>query len=226
MAVADRRVGVRRLAVVVGMLAITAGLIAAENAGWFPPRPGMNRRVLVGSDLRREARAVEQFGQVVSSILVIGLIWQLDPRRRRLLPAIAATFVAAAGVVTVMKHAVGRARPAAGEAGEFLAPANGETDAKAQSFPSGHSASAAATAVVLTALYPRARYTFWTLALAVAALRFVNNAHWLSDVVAGITIGYVTARATWYALVERRERLPAEGGGGDNNPVAPVPAAI
>jgi membrane-associated phospholipid phosphatase len=194
------------LAVVIGMLVASAGLIVAENAGYLPPRPGLSRRVLIGSDLRREARAVEQFGQVISSILVIVLIWQLDPARRRYLPAIAATFIVTAGVVTVMKHTVGRARPAAGEAGEFRSePPGAEMDAKAESFPSGHSASAVATAVVLTALYPRGRYVFWTLALSVAALRFVNNAHWLSDVVAGVAVGYVTARAMWYTLVERRE---------------------
>ena len=71
MAATVGRIRVRRLAVVVGMLVATAGLIAAEDAGWFPPRPGLDRRVLISSDVRREAHAVEQFGQVVSSILVI-----------------------------------------------------------------------------------------------------------------------------------------------------------
>jgi membrane-associated phospholipid phosphatase len=220
MAVANRAVRIRRLAVVVGMLIATAALIAAENAGHFPPRPELNRRVLISGDIRREARALEQFGQVVSSILIIVLIWTLDPARRRYLPAVALTLVVTGGVVTLLKHTVARARPAAGEAGEFLASSSsssssspsssvGETDAKAESFPSGHSAAAAATAVVLTALYPRGRYIFWTLALLCAALRFVNNAHWLSDVVAGVTLGYVCARAMWYVLVERREAANA-----------------
>jgi membrane-associated phospholipid phosphatase len=220
MAVTSERVRVRRLAVVVGMLVATAGLIAAENVGWFPPRPTLNRRVFASSDVRREAHAVEQFGQVVSSILVIVLIFQLDPARRKYLPAIAVTLIATAGVVTVMKHAVGRARPAAGEAGEFRSesPTGGEMDAKSESFPSGHSASAAATAVLLTALYPRGRYIFWSLALAVAMLRFVNNAHWLSDVIAGVTVGYVVARSMWFALVERRE-IP----GGSEAEAVPAP---
>jgi membrane-associated phospholipid phosphatase len=223
MAVIHGRLRVRRLAVVIGLLVVTAGLIVAENAGWFPPRPGMNRRVLMSSDLRREARAVEQFGQVASSILVVALIWQLDPPRRRYLPAIALTFIVTAGVVQVTKHTVGRARPAAGEGGEFGSETTGvEMDAKAESFPSGHSASAAATAVVLTALYRRGRYIFWTLALSVAALRFVNNAHWLSDVVAGTTVGYVTARAMWFALVERREMTLS----GNQDPAAAAAAAV
>ena len=214
----------RRLAMVIGLLIAVAGLIGAEKAGWFPPRPGLNRRVLVSSDVRREARAVEQFGQVVSSILVMALIWQLDPARRRYLPAIALTLIVTSGVVQVMKHTVGRARPAAGEAGEFRSEAGVDRgmDAKGESFPSGHSAGAAATAVVLTALYPRGRYIFWTLALSVAALRFVNNAHWLSDVVAGVTLGYVVARAMWYVLVERRETASVA----DDHHAARLPAAV
>src|SRR3954471_740768 len=100
MAGATRRVRLRRLVVVIGMLVATAALIAAEDAGWFPPRPGLSRRVLITGDMRRESHAVEQYGQVVSSLLVITLIWQLDPARRRYLPAIAVTFIVTAGVVT------------------------------------------------------------------------------------------------------------------------------
>jgi membrane-associated phospholipid phosphatase len=60
------------------------------------------------------------------------------------------------------------------------------------------------------------------LALSVAALRFVNNAHWLSDVVAGTTVGYVTARAMWFALVERREMTLS----GNQDPAAAAAAAV
>jgi hypothetical protein len=49
----------------------------------------------------------------------------------------------------------------------------------------------------------------------------------LSDVVAGIAVGYVVARAMWYALVERRE-TPGAGNraGAGSGRAAGVPAAV
>ena len=40
-------------------------------------------------------------------------------------------------------------------------------------------------------LYPQAAAVFWTLGLITAILRYLMDAHWPSDVLAGIAIGYV-----------------------------------
>jgi membrane-associated phospholipid phosphatase len=189
------------------LVTLTAGLLAVERAGVRVRFPWQ-----MGGDLRREARIFEQYGQVASALVIGLLIWTLDPARRRLLPAFAIALLVTAGVATVGKNLIGRERPIsdrdAAAAVATTLPADDEDGggkaggrSKRESFPSGHTAGAVATAVVLSAVYPRGRAVFWGLAVACGFLRYVSNAHWPSDVVAGAAVGYVTAHLVWDALV-------------------------
>lgn len=58
-----------------------------------------------------------------------------------------------------------------------------------QSFPSGHSATAVGLAVALSALFPRGRWFFATMAALVMASRVIVHAHFPVDVAAGAMIG-------------------------------------
>jgi membrane-associated phospholipid phosphatase len=62
-----------------------------------------------------------------------------------------------------------------------------------QSFPSGHAATAMGLAVALSILYPRGRWLFALIAVAVAASRVVVHAHFPTDVVAGLMLGGTSA---------------------------------
>lgn len=109
-------------------------------------------------------------------------------------------------VYIVMKWCIGRHRPviviapftfhpfARGLRGLFGAE-------KGLSFPSGHAALAFATATCLAAALPRWSVVFFILATAVAGERVMENAHYLSDVVAGaglgICCGLVSLRILW-----------------------------
>jgi membrane-associated phospholipid phosphatase len=68
---------------------------------------------------------------------------------------------------------------------------------KGLSFPSGHAAMAFATATCLAAALPRWTVPFFLVAAAVAAERVLENAHYLSDVVAGAGLGILCG---WIAL--------------------------
>lgn len=72
-----------------------------------------------------------------------------------------------------------------------------DRDEAGQSFPSGHSAGAFAFAGVLVWFYPRLAGVLWFLAVGCACSRYVDAVHWLSDCVAGASIGYAGA---WLAL--------------------------
>jgi membrane-associated phospholipid phosphatase len=67
----------------------------------------------------------------------------------------------------------------------------GLTQARNLCFPSGHAALSFATATALAILWPRARWRWLAYAWAalVSAERVAENAHWLSDVVAGAALG-------------------------------------
>ena len=71
------------------------------------------------------------------------------------------------------------------------------------SFPSGHSASAAAFAVGASLSWPAAAPVLVPAALAVAYSRLHTGAHWLSDVLAGLAVGAASGcgvHALWKAL--------------------------
>jgi membrane-associated phospholipid phosphatase len=153
-------------------------------------------------DVKRESRFLAQYGQFACTILVAVLVVQLDPdppRRRQVFVTVAGTFLATM-VSTVIKRLVCRVRPGRPRAGHFLGPAL-RHDNQRESFPSNHSAAAVALSVGLAMTYPQAAVTFWALALCCAALRYLLDAHWPSDILGGIAVGYGVAHSTsWLAV--------------------------
>lgn len=86
------------------------------------------------------------------------------------------------GLVThTTKYAIGRTRP--------------DSDTKT-AFPSGHTQAAFSIAASTTESYGwKAGMPFWILGMFTGLTRLADNAHWLSDVVAGATVGTLFGRA-------------------------------
>ena len=146
-------------------------------------------------DIKRESRWLAQYGQALCTAIAALLIWQLDGKRRGVVVPLVVDVAAATIVATLIKRLVSRVRPGRENAGKFLGPSWSHANYR-ESFPSSHSASAVALSVMLAILYPPAAVTFWALALGCATLRYLLDAHWPSDVLAGIALGYATAHAT------------------------------
>jgi membrane-associated phospholipid phosphatase len=143
-------------------------------------------------DVKRETRWIAQYGQAVCTVIAAVLVVQLDPRGKKIVvPLLVATFGVSV-VATVIKRLVGRVRPARENAGKFLGPSLKHANFR-ESFPSSHSASAVAMSAVLAHYYPPAAVTFWALAILCAMLRYVLDAHWPSDVLGGVALGYAAA---------------------------------
>jgi membrane-associated phospholipid phosphatase len=177
------------------ILAACALLLILERLG-LPTTLQLNFK----GDVKRETRWLAQYGQAVSGIVAASIVWQLDPRGQ---PArsgsILIASIGAALVGMVLKRLLGRVRPGRDQAGRFLGPSFKHANFR-ESFPSNHTASAVAMSAVLAQLYPAAAPTFWTLAIACALLRYILDAHWPSDVLAGAALGYVAAGVTLHAL--------------------------
>jgi len=135
-------------------------------------------------------------------------------RRTRLFAAgrrLALSLLLVGAVVTPLKWIVGRRRP-----GFVTSPGEFRPFSGASSFPSGHSAAAAALAGSLAletgplagaVLVLGAGGTGWS--------RMNDNKHWLSDVLAGLVLGFAAA-----GLVHRRRAgTPGEEGPGAPNAV-------
>ncbi len=128
--------------------------------------------------------------------------------RRRLPTAVSAALCAAASAgvaVTLVKEAVDRARPPHVEMG--LDPV-GVIPASA-SFPSGHSATAFATAVAVGLVYPRLRVPLLVLAALVALSRVYLGMHYATDVLVGTALGVAIGLATGWATLRVARRPKA-----------------
>jgi membrane-associated phospholipid phosphatase len=118
-------------------------------------------------------------------------------------------------LVLLLKQLVDRVRPRAADFSEaadvfatfgrglLAAGAGGGSDL--DSFPSGHSATAAALASVLIWKYPRGRWFFVLVAASACLQRLASSAHYPSDACLGAAIGVLGA-----AMVLGCEESPAE----------------
>ena len=89
-------------------------------------------------------------------------------------------------LVTIVKRLIGRVRPSV--VGPFAyVPFSWRPDYASR--PSGHATTAFAVAVVIGAVWPRARPLLWLYALVIAASRVIIAAHYPSDVIAGACVG-------------------------------------
>jgi membrane-associated phospholipid phosphatase len=131
----------------------------------------------------------------VKTLVFAGVGAVTDLARLRRFPSCAICVLAAVGVasalVTLIKEAVDRARPAAADpALTALVPTPDNP-----SFPSGHTATAFAGAVVLAMFHPKLRLPALALACAVGFSRVYLGVHFLADVVAGAALGVLIGLA-------------------------------
>jgi membrane-associated phospholipid phosphatase len=131
---------------------------------------------------------------VVGALLIALLLWR---RRRADAATLAIAMIAVVAIGATMAAVIGRTRPA-----DSLA------ERMATSFPSGHTA-VASTVVVILALALRRWYVSLLGAVWVVAMmwsRTYLNAHWLSDVVAGMLEGVAVAALVWVVAQAVRDR--------------------
>ena len=121
-----------------------------------------------------------------------------------LFPLLAA---AAAGIITTaVKVFVGRWRPKAYFESDGTYGFEPFHNAHA-SWPSGHSSGIMATMTAVAILFPKWRIPCFVVAVLIGSTRMALAAHYLSDVFAGLILGYLCAHWLYYLFV-RRKLLP------------------
>jgi membrane-associated phospholipid phosphatase len=128
--------------------------------------------------------------------LAIGLVLALVRRSPKLFALVVAADVSAELLADLGKAIVHRHRPAVRTLG---------TPEHTSSFPSGHTTTSFACALVLAAAAPRLRLPLYLLAAAIGFSRLYNGDHYPLDVVAGAVLGTLTALLL-LAAVRRRLR--------------------
>jgi undecaprenyl-diphosphatase len=143
-------------------------------------------------------RDISLLGGTQGSIAIAVIVAAIASRHlplRTVIAFLATVMIGQTILVNVVKAIVARTRP----------DINRLTGFSGASFPSGHAATAAATfaaaALLLTFSRGRAQRAVFTgiaagIAVAVAATRVLLGVHWLTDVIAGLVLGW-----TWFAVV-------------------------
>lgn len=139
------------------------------------------------NELKMNSTAVEfgdHLGSGLPSVLIAGFQYWLDEDSHHgesHLRSLAWSSV----LVQTMKFSIGRSRPGGSE--------------NRQSFPSGHTTVSFTTATSLAYAYGwKAAVVAYPAAAFVGVSRLAKGTHWLSDVVAGVFIGYWMGRAGFY----------------------------
>ncbi|WP_294355480.1 phosphatase PAP2 family protein [uncultured Sphingomonas sp.] len=101
---------------------------------------------------------------------------------------------------TVLKGSVDRLRPNAVEHEPEIKPGSGTNDKAANAFPSGHTAGAIAVAQAVAHEFPRVAAPARTVAMIASATQVPRGAHYLSDVLSGAVVGWVSERVAGYVL--------------------------
>ncbi len=150
--------------------------------------------------LRNILDNVEPFGHGVGVVIAALLILLLEQRQRKTGWSLLTAGLGAGLLADFVKLWMGRVRPRNFDFATLDAQAtitgwlpflNGGSGS--QSFPSAHTATAFAMAVMLSSLYPRGRWLFFLMAVLVVGHRLHSGAHYASDILAGAALGWLFA---------------------------------
>ena len=100
--------------------------------------------------------------------------------------------VLSSGIFTqLLKHIIGRPRPNVLDLKSDYDLNFFTTDSHFHSFPSGHTSTIFAVALVLSLMIPRLKYLFFLVAAIVALSRVIVGAHFFTDIVGGIALAFI-----------------------------------
>ena len=180
------------------LAACAALAIDVPVANWFRDGWGLG-------DVRKMLNLSEVFAHGFGVALILVTVAVLDPWKRPLLLRVTACAFGAGAFAQLAKHLFPRIRPNAfnppGDVFSSFVPWGVEAQYQAaelgraaiQSFPSGHTATAAGLALGLSWLYPRGRWLFLGFACLAAAQRITSLAHFVSDACAAAALACLVA---------------------------------
>jgi hypothetical protein len=195
-----------RLLICAALCAVLAALaLSVDLPVWRAVRAGDGSKL--PGDVRKLLQLSEAFAHGMGVALCLLTVCTLDLRGFRLAPRLALSAYGAGLLADFCKLQVARVRPKFSDATAIQETfitwfpwLNREAlpmewKYKLMSFPSGHTATAVGLAVVLSYFYPRGRLLFALFAVLAAMQRLEGGSHYLSDTLAGASIGLLVGAA-------------------------------
>ena len=180
------------------------------------------RGVHLRGDIKGTLAVGELFGNGIGVFFVLLAVAALDEAPRITLRLACSAYLPGL-FVSLLKSLITRVRPISMDAAQlqgwwcgFVEPLPTDlpdTGYALQSFPSGHTATAAGLALALTWRYPRAAWLFLSMAMLTATERIFDQAHYLSDTLTSVGIallitgGFIHHGITGWVF-DRFEQLP------------------
>ncbi len=158
----------------------------------------------------------EVFAHGAGVILIVVAVAVVNALKRKQIMLLLVGSLGAGLTADVIKLSITRVRPRNVDLakstvwetfGPWL-PLSNHTNGDSHSFPSGHTATAFGFAVVLSALYPRGRWVFFTFACLASLQRMESLAHFTSDVCFGAAVGWVMGNVALH-FATRDSSVPA-----------------
>lgn len=165
----------RWVAVAFGLAALAA-VVDAPASGW-----------IAGTAALQHLDFFAFMGRYPVQLLALSIV-NADEHRMRKLAGYLAPTLGSALLVTLIKYAVGRARPFVHLGPYHFEPWQGP-GSHMNSLPSGDAAAATVLAVLMGLYFPRGRWVFWIMAAGAALARVAGGRHFLSDAIAGAALG-------------------------------------
>ena len=136
--------------------------------------------------------------------LVRNEVWRAALREVRVLAGFIFVGVGLPSLTSsLLKRLIGRARPEAWTAEAPISFIPNLTLYNHQTFPSGHSTTAFAMAMVVVFIWPRTLWPALLAAILIAMSRVITGQHYLTDIVGGAVLGTLGAYAIRYVFARR-----------------------
>ena len=158
-------------------------------------------RAVAGFVRRKATRKIEATGKAITQLASEQALygaalaaWVLsrfgDERQRRQGNHILAVIAASAIIQRAVKDVISQERPDRAVPGRKRRKGIPRSGRAYDAFPSGHAMNLGVLAPAMCEIWPRHRALIWTACLGLAGTRVLILAHWLSDVLAGLALGY------------------------------------
>jgi membrane-associated phospholipid phosphatase len=202
------------LAVGTGLGLLLAWMVSPFDVVWSNRLRTMN----LPGDIDKVIMLSEFLAQGLTTLLMLGTRIYLDASRRKALGWVLLLTLVTGVVANVSKGLFPRVRPYAleefpglvSQAGWGVTLPEEGWKARLRSFPSGHSATVAALALGMSAVYPKGGLLFALWAALACLQRVVAGAHYPSDVLGGVAIALAIATLwPWKTMQAASQRTMA-----------------